>query len=59
MHVIELSEPTIAAGEVRFRWTVAPPTELYERCEFSLHFPPEVELERVPIELWWRIGLRA
>jgi perosamine synthetase len=57
LHVIELAEPAIAGREVRYSWTVTPPTELYERCEFSLQFPQTVDLELVPIELWWRIAL--
>ena len=56
-HLIELMEPSIAGGEARFSWTVAPPTPLYERCEFRLRFPSTVELGRVPTTLWWRIAL--
>jgi perosamine synthetase len=57
VHVVELAEPRVCAGEATFSWTVTPRTELYERTSFTLRFPDTVDLEAVPALLWWRIGL--
>lgn len=40
-----------------FRWDVSPASEFYERCDFRLRFPDELDLDGVSRALWWRIAL--
>jgi hypothetical protein len=54
---VELHPPVVRAGTAVFRWTVEPPSPLYRRSSFTLAFPPEVDLGRVPETLWWTAAL--
>ena len=54
---MRLHEPEIGAHDVRFRWDVTPVTDLYQRTDFRMSFPPELDLQAVPHALWWRILL--
>ena len=56
-HVVRLEEPRIDDDAVVFRWEVTPKTELYSRTEFTMSFPPEIDLSAIPRPLWWRIAL--
>ena len=42
---------------MEFRWNVSPATELYLANQFTLSFPPEIDLGAVPRALWLRIAL--
>ena len=57
VRTIALLEPEPAAHEVTFRWRVEPESSLYARQSFSLSFPPGVELDLVPRELWWTAAM--
>jgi glycosyltransferase involved in cell wall biosynthesis len=56
-HRIRLDEPRVGAHRVEFRWAVTPASALYRRTHFSVEFPTQVELGRVPRALWWRFAL--
>ncbi len=56
-HRIRLQAPRIGAHQVEFRWNVSPATELYLANQFTLSFPPEIDLGAVPRALWLRIAL--
>jgi hypothetical protein len=56
-HRVRLHEPEIGAHDVYFRWDVTPASELYQRTDFRLSFPPELDLGAVSRALWWRIAL--
>ncbi|HUB75469.1 MAG TPA: hypothetical protein VL977_00355 [Solirubrobacteraceae bacterium] len=55
--LITLHEPEVERRTVTFRWSLDPPSELYRRTSFRLAFPEAVAIERVPLGLWWRLGL--
>jgi|GEM_PF-29962 len=57
MNVVSLQAPVVEGQEVRFRWTVSPPSALYLRNEFHLSFPDSVDLRAVPESIWWRIAM--
>jgi hypothetical protein len=57
IRTIELREPSIEAGTVTFTWHVDPPSALYRRHEFTLQFPPEIDLARVPRGIWWIVAI--
>lgn len=57
MNVITLQPPTVEGQQVRFAWTVSPPSALYLRNEFHLSFPDSIDLRAVPEAIWWRIAL--
>lgn len=59
MRTITLAHPERTANRVRFAWTVDPPSELYRRGEFTLEFPPEIDLGRVPDAVWWYVAIVA
>jgi hypothetical protein len=54
-HHVRLRAPAVGEREVVFSWEVTPATELYHRTEFTLSFPDEIELARVPDAVWWRV----
>jgi hypothetical protein len=56
-HRVRLHEPEIDGHDACFRWEVAPASELYQRSDFRLSFPPQLDLHAVPRALWWRIAL--
>lgn len=55
--IIELFAPELEARRVTFRWRIDPAPELYRRQEFSFNFPETLDLDRIPLSLWWRIAL--
>ena len=55
-HRVSVREPQIGAHDVVFRWDVSPASELYRQTEFTLTFPPSLDLRTVPRALWWRIA---
>ncbi|HVT58435.1 MAG TPA: hypothetical protein VHR45_08540 [Thermoanaerobaculia bacterium] len=59
MNVITLAPPALDAERrtATFRWRVEPETDLYHRTSFTLRFPAEVELARLPQPLWWTVAL--
>ena len=59
MKLVTLAPPELDSERrtATFRWRVEPATELYRRTSFTLHFPPEVDLARVPPPLWWTVAL--
>ena len=56
-HRVRLHAPSVGEHEVLFSWQVTPATELYHRSEFTLRFPDEIELARVPQDVWWLVLL--
>lgn len=57
MHVIKIHEPVLTRGRVRFSWALEPASGLYARNSFEMAFPPSVDLDAVPMALWWRVCL--
>jgi hypothetical protein len=57
MRQIRLEPPLVQGQSATFRWAVTPETPLYRKSEFTLRFPPSVELARVPERLWWDVFL--
>lgn len=57
MRQIRLEPPLVQGQCATFRWKVTPETPLYRKSEFTLRFPPAVDLARVPERLWWDIFL--
>ena len=57
MRQISLEPPLVQGQSAIFRWHVTPQTPLYRKSEFTLRFPPSVDLSRVPERLWWDIFL--
>jgi perosamine synthetase len=57
MNVVRLQAPAVEGQQVRFTWTVSPPSALYLRNEFHLSFPDSINLQAVPAAIWWRIAL--
>lgn len=57
MRQIRLEPPLVQGQSAIFRWQVTPETPLYRKTEFTLRFPPAVDLSRVPERLWWDIFL--
>lgn len=55
--VIEVDEPLVEGQRVVFRWQVTPFAALAPAGEFSLRFPPTVDLARVPREVLWTAAL--
>ncbi|MFN8126029.1 MAG: aminotransferase class I/II-fold pyridoxal phosphate-dependent enzyme [Candidatus Nanopelagicales bacterium] len=53
--VVTLHEPVVTGHEVRFSWDVEPDSRLYAREHFTLAFPDDVDLTRIPDAVWWRI----
>jgi hypothetical protein len=53
---IELMPPQIDGQRVTFRWRVDPESALYRRTEFTLGFPGDIDLSRVPKRLWWDLA---
>jgi hypothetical protein len=54
---IGIHAPEVRGQTVTFRWTVDPPTPLYQRPAFTLRFPASVDLGRVPEHIWWVVAL--
>jgi hypothetical protein len=59
MRTIRLAapDPQPSLGRVTFRWSVEPATDLYRTENFSLSFPPSVDLRLIPEALWWVVGI--
>jgi hypothetical protein len=57
MRKIWLSPPVVEGQEVFFEWSIQPTCPLYVKTNFSITFPPSVDLTRVPPRLWWDIFL--
>jgi hypothetical protein len=59
MNCVRLLPPAIEPRRrtATFRWQVEPETPLYQRTSFTLSFPPEIDLARVPPALWWTVAL--
>src|SRR5207247_1412980 len=57
MNRITLHPPEISAHSATFRWAVEPPSLLYRASRFTLRFPKELEISRIPESLWWTIAL--
>jgi hypothetical protein len=59
MNRVTLAPPAVDAERrtAFFQWRVEPATALYHRTCFTLRFPPEVEIGRVPPALWWTVAL--
>jgi hypothetical protein len=57
MRQIRLEAPLVQGQSATFRWRVTPDTPLYRRPEFTLRFPPSIDLARVPERLWWDVFL--
>lgn len=55
--LVSVLPPALTDHEVTFRWKVEPPSPLYRKSEFTLKFPAEIDLTKVPEGLWWRIAL--
>ncbi len=54
---IALHPPRVDGHSAFFSWSSHPADELYERDEFRLSFPAQVDVAAVPQWLWWRIAL--
>ncbi len=54
---ITLYPPEPTSDGVVVRWRVDPPTALYRRSQFTLRFPPGVDVSRIPMSLWWTAAL--
>jgi hypothetical protein len=57
MNRFTLHPPEVAARTVTFRWSVEPASSLYRASRFTLRFPPDLPLSRVPEKLWWVLAL--
>src|SRR5258708_9176185 len=57
MNHFMLHPPEITAHSATFRWSVEPASRLYRASRFTLRFPEELEISRVPESLWWTIAL--
>jgi hypothetical protein len=56
-HTFRLNEPQFAERSVTFSWDTEPRSELYLRNDFTLTFPPELDLHAVPRALWMRLAI--
>ncbi|MHC4845985.1 MAG: hypothetical protein ACYTCU_07465, partial [Planctomycetota bacterium] len=54
---LRLHPPERDDQRVVFRWESDRPLPIYRDASFTLEFPPEVDLSRVPLALWWRVFL--
>jgi hypothetical protein len=54
---IRLLPPQVQGHEVEFGWIEDRETTLYRRPAFTLKFPDEVDLSKVPQGLLWRVAL--
>ena len=57
MHKIRLMAPLVQGQTVTFQWDVEPASPLYKRTHFTISFPSNVDLSKVPERLWWDILL--
>jgi hypothetical protein len=57
MNRIRLEPPEASRHAVRFRWKVEPRSSLYRANAFTLRFPEEIDLSRIPEALWWTVAL--
>jgi hypothetical protein len=57
MNVIAIHPPDRGAHEVLFRWSVSPPSGLYNKTQFTLRFPRSIDISKVPDYIWWHIAL--
>jgi hypothetical protein len=57
MHKIHLMAPLVQGQTVTFQWNVEPASLLYKRTDFTISFPSNVDLSKVPERLWWDILL--
>jgi hypothetical protein len=57
MNRIRLHAPEISGRSVRFRWEVAPRTNLYRAHAFTLRFGADIDISRLPEPLWWTIAV--
>jgi hypothetical protein len=52
LHKIFLSTPEVQGRTVKFRWHVEPVSSLYRQTHFTINFPSNIDLSRVPQRLW-------
>ncbi len=54
---IRLNEPWVDGNVAGFNWEVEPDSDLYRAQQFEIIFPPSVDMDRIPPEVWLRVML--
>ena len=52
---IVLAQPRVVGRNICFSWTVDPAVDVYRATEFTLRFPDEIDVAKVPARIWWLV----
>ncbi len=57
MHTVRFLPLEFTKSQVKVSWTVDPRTPIYDRTAFTLDFGEALDVESLPVRLWWTVVL--